>query len=45
MNLGVAGTGIDEPVKLKEEDLNRPTNFHRKWFLQKIVCDVVDIFY
>ena len=27
---GVAGTGADEPTKLKEEDLNRPRNFHRK---------------
>ena len=45
MDSGLAGTGVDEPVKLKEEDLNRPRNFHHKWFLHKIVCDVVDIFY
>ena len=31
---GVADTGVDEPVKLKEEDLNRPRIFHRKRFLQ-----------
>jgi hypothetical protein len=42
---GVAGTGADEPAKLKEEDLNRPRIFHRKRFLQKTVCGVVDIFY
>ena len=42
---GVAGTKADEPTKLEEEDLNRTTNFHHKRFLQKIVCDVVDIFY
>ena len=45
MDSGVAGTRADEPTKLKEEDLNRPRNFHRKRSLQKTACDVVDIFY
>ena len=45
MDSGVAGTGADKSAKLKEEDLNRPRNFHRKRFLQKTVCDIVDIFY
>ena len=31
---GVAGTGADEPAKLKQGDLNRPTYFHRKRFLE-----------
>ena len=31
---GVAGTGADEPAKLKEGDLNRPRYFHRKRFLE-----------
>ena len=34
MDLGVAGTGADEPANLKEEDLNRPRAFHPKRFLQ-----------
>ena len=42
MDSGVAGTGADEPAKLKEEDLNR----HRFFISYKtIVCDVVYIFY
>ena len=31
---GVAGTGADEPVKLKEGDINRSRYFHRKRFLE-----------
>ena len=34
MDSGVAGTGADEPAKLKEGDLNRPKYFHRKRFLE-----------
>ena len=34
MYLGVAGTGADEPTKLKEGDLNRHRYFHRKRFLE-----------
>ena len=45
MDSGVASTGIDEPAKLKEGDLNRPRYFHRKRFLEKTVCDVVHIVY
>ena len=45
MDSGVSGTGADEPVKLKEEDLNRPTNFHRKRFLQKKLYVMLLIFF
>src|SRR3989337_1106749 len=34
-----------KPAKLKEEDLNRPTNFHRKRFLQKKLCVMLLIFF
>ena len=42
---GVADTGADEPAKLKEEDLNRPTNFHRKRFLQNNCVMLLIFFY
>ena len=39
MDSGVAGTGEDELVKLKEGDLNRPRYFHHKRFLENnYVC-------
>ena len=45
MDSGVAGTGADKSAKLKEEDLNRPRNFHRKRFLQKKLCVMLWIFF